>query len=171
MCRHTSATLTTFSPFPGCSSPNVNMAILAASRKEPSVSLRTRLDLLGSLRPTLDFSLRLQQLATTASLFLILRACFLGSIVLSHLWLVCRVLSVQAFLTTRLLGLTIGRLAKSAVWRLWRSKAVRRLRKKLVMEFFVLVLGPSGNALVLVIFWPGWLVLAGLVWLAWIWAG
>lgn len=147
------------------------MAILAASRREPSVSLRKRLDLIGSLGPTLDFSLRLQQLASTASLFLVLQACLLSSIVFSYLWLVCRVLSVQVFLASRLLGLMMARLAKRAAWWLWRCKAVGRLRKKLMVEFFVLVLGPSGNALVLMIFWPGWLVLAGLVWLVCIWTG
>lgn len=42
-------------------------------------------------------------------------------------------------------------------------KATESLRKKLLYEFADFVLG-SGNSLVLLVFWPGWIVVGGGVW-------
>jgi len=48
-------------------------------------------------------------------------------------------------------------------WSAWDSKPVRRLRKKVEFEFFVLLLG-CGNTLFLMVFWPGWIPLGCLGW-------
>ena len=47
-------------------------------------------------------------------------------------------------------------------------KASEGLRKKLWFEFMVFVLGGGGNGLILLVFWPGWIVLLCLygAWLA-----
>ncbi|KAI0022465.1 hypothetical protein F4780DRAFT_173490 [Xylariomycetidae sp. FL0641] len=49
---------------------------------------------------------------------------------------------------------------RRGVWNLWESKRIRRLRKKLEFEFFTLILGSGGNSLCLMIFWPGWAIVA-----------
>ena len=47
-------------------------------------------------------------------------------------------------------------LCRQAIWGLWDSAQMTRLRKKIEFEFFTLILGGGGNNLCLVIFWPGW---------------
>ncbi|KAL1897126.1 hypothetical protein Sste5346_004331 [Sporothrix stenoceras] len=49
-------------------------------------------------------------------------------------------------------------------WHLWACKPATRLRKKLYFEVALAFMGPSGNGLLLVVLWPGWLVLAAAVW-------
>lgn len=49
---------------------------------------------------------------------------------------------------------------------LWEAKSAQALRKKLVYEFAVFVLG-SGNFIILLLLWPGWLVVAGLLFALW----
>ncbi|KAI1748414.1 hypothetical protein F4782DRAFT_534388 [Xylaria castorea] len=51
------------------------------------------------------------------------------------------------------------RLSKQAAWRLWDCTQGRQLRKKVEFEFFTLILG-GGNNLCLVLFWPGWAIVA-----------
>jgi hypothetical protein len=40
------------------------------------------------------------------------------------------------------------------------SKRIRKLRKKLVFEFMTLILGSGGNNMCLLLFWPGWWLIA-----------
>jgi hypothetical protein len=40
------------------------------------------------------------------------------------------------------------------------------MRKKLFMEFMIFVLG-GGNQLILVLFWPGWVIVGGGIWGVW----
>ncbi|OAA67087.1 hypothetical protein SPI_01663 [Niveomyces insectorum RCEF 264] len=56
-----------------------------------------------------------------------------------------------------------GILLRRAARRLWACKVAQRLRRKLLFEVAVTVLGPGGNGLLLVVLWPGWLVLAAAV--------
>ncbi|GAO17344.1 hypothetical protein UVI_02038640 [Ustilaginoidea virens] len=48
------------------------------------------------------------------------------------------------------------------------AKPARSLRKKLFYEFAVFILG-SGNPLLLMLLWPGWLVVAALSFALWTW--
>ncbi|RYC58388.1 hypothetical protein CHU98_g7814 [Xylaria longipes] len=68
--------------------------------------------------------------------------------------------SVQTFQAARGIVYYSIRLSKQAARRLWDSTHGRRLRKKIEFEFFTLILGGGGNNLCLVIFWPGWGILA-----------
>ncbi|GAP91860.1 hypothetical protein SAMD00023353_7500370 [Rosellinia necatrix] len=52
------------------------------------------------------------------------------------------------------------RFSKQTTCALWDSTHGRRFRKKIEYEFFTLILGGGGNNLCLVIFWPGWGILA-----------
>ncbi|EFX02353.1 hypothetical protein CMQ_2402 [Grosmannia clavigera kw1407] len=54
----------------------------------------------------------------------------------------------------------LGGCLAQAAWLVWASDTARRLRRKVLFEFAATVLGPGGNGLILLILWPGWLVLA-----------
>ncbi|CAK7198362.1 hypothetical protein SEUCBS139899_001023 [Sporothrix eucalyptigena] len=49
-------------------------------------------------------------------------------------------------------------------WHLWACPPATRLRKKLYLELALAVMGPSGNGVLLVVLWPGWLVVGAGVW-------
>ncbi|KAG5979413.1 hypothetical protein E4U55_005189 [Claviceps digitariae] len=49
---------------------------------------------------------------------------------------------------------------------LWEAKSTEALRKKLFYEFAVFVLG-CGNPVILLLLWPGWLIVGGLVFALW----
>ncbi|CAK7242308.1 MAG: hypothetical protein STHCBS139747_003795 [Sporothrix thermara] len=49
-------------------------------------------------------------------------------------------------------------------WHFWACPRATRVRKRLCFELALVVMGPSGNGLLLVLLWPGWLVLAAGIW-------
>lgn len=117
--------------------------------------------------PALSYSNALSSalLRTTHQLFQINR------IALTYLLFGCNVAALQTFLVTKELATMSVAALSNIAWRVWDSKQSRRLRKKLEFEFFVLILG-TGNGIILMIFWPGW-ILVGLlyfVYLLWSWA-
>ncbi|KAI1462998.1 uncharacterized protein F4812DRAFT_288690 [Daldinia caldariorum] len=77
---------------------------------------------------------------------------------------VCRILGGQAYPALKLLQ----HHAAILVTALWKAKSVRHLRKKVVFEFFTLMLGSCGNSLCLLLFWPGWWFLALILALIWV---
>lgn len=80
---------------------------------------------------------------------------------LAYLLFGCNLAVLDALHTTKsLAAMSVTALSKLA-WSAWDSKRSRQLRKKLEFEFFVLILG-SGNGFILMLFWPGW-ILIGLV--------
>lgn len=124
--------------------------------------------LLSALSPvltnTLSLFATLQTLLHNGTLFLLFRSYFLlrqsflvsqillyGSSIL--LWQYSSILGKGAYWTTKF-GVKEG--YKRTAW----------LRKKLQYEFFVFILG-GGNPILLVVFWPGWLVVMTGVWGAW----
>lgn len=52
-----------------------------------------------------------------------------------------------------------------AVAYVWNSPTVRLVRNRLFHEFAVFILG-GGNALILCVFWPGWLLFGLAFWIA-----
>lgn len=146
------------------------MALLAASMVS-SVTLRQQQSqIIHTYAPELDFALRYSN-AIGSALFLVIQQAFLLShVALTYLYRGSKFTSIQSLLISKFL------LAKSAVtlcqttWIVWDSKTIRRLRKKLEFEFFVLILG-FGNGLVLSVFWPGWIFLATIAYFFWAWAG
>ncbi|KAI5861546.1 hypothetical protein GGS23DRAFT_138470 [Durotheca rogersii] len=126
------------------------MAIIAPPTREfRAAAAATTTALLG---PTLAAALRCQRLLGVASLFLCAQVCWLAWQAALTSWSV----AVHACAA----AVRAAVLAKAV----WRSKPVMALRRKVVFEFVALLLG-SGNALFLVLFWPGWWVL-GLIALA-----
>ncbi len=70
-----------------------------------------------------------------------------------------------------LAGPLLGAVAAAAHWHLWAAPAAERLRKKLCFELALAVLGPGGNGVLLVVLWPGWVVVGGAAWGVWAVAG
>ncbi|KAG6000926.1 hypothetical protein E4U21_004877 [Claviceps maximensis] len=50
---------------------------------------------------------------------------------------------------------------------LWEARSTQALRKKLFYEVAVFILG-SGNPVILLLLWPGWLVVGGLLFISWL---
>ncbi|KAI0012430.1 hypothetical protein F4779DRAFT_65649 [Xylariaceae sp. FL0662B] len=130
------------------------MAIIATATKEPRTVVHQSSGIPTILAPTLQVALRCQHLLSTASLLFYLRVTLLASQIL---W-AGRIIAVQSFITSRLIGCHAAVLGHA----LWNTRAVKRLRKKFVFEFFTLILGSGGNNLCLMIFWPGWWVLVSI---------
>jgi hypothetical protein len=143
------------------------MALLAATRTSPSVSLSQRSDVISTLYPHVNSAVQFQQLIGSAAFHLLVRTYFAATIVATvSLWasksIAWRVLIASRILVARTLLLT-----KHLAWTAWNSKQSRRFRKRLEFELFILLLGPGGNTLFLMLFWPGWLMLAFLGWGLW----
>ncbi|KAL2018376.1 hypothetical protein VTK56DRAFT_911 [Thermocarpiscus australiensis] len=151
-----------------CSS---DMALLAAPRTAPRVSLGQRPDVISTLYPLVDGALQLQQMVGSAAFHLFVRSYFAATIIAATSFLATKSIAWRTFLASRTVaGITLA-LARRLAWTLWDCKQSRRFRKRLEFELFALLLGPGGNALFLMIFWPGWLMLALLAWGLWHLAG
>lgn len=83
----------------------------------------------------------------------------------THLMFGVSVAALQTYLVAKDLTTRSATALGEISWSVWNSTHVRRLRKKLEFEFFVLILG-CGNSLCLAVFWPGWFII-GLLYLAW----
>ncbi|KAL3418469.1 hypothetical protein PVAG01_10185 [Phlyctema vagabunda] len=96
--------------------------------------------------------------ALTASLYRLHYATyFLSYVVLQQSLYASNYLLVQTIHGARL---SLGAAAE-ALRRAWQR--LEPLRKKIFFEFMVFVLGTCGNGLILLLFWPGWLLLAALL--------
>jgi hypothetical protein len=144
------------------------MTVLSPSSNPSALLSRTSsTNIITLLSPALAHSLYFaaifQRLLSTATVFLFLRA-YLSSLFIlrqtfnaSHLLLIQLCYASAQVCAVLRLGLKRG----------W--KATERFRNKLFFEFMVFVLGGGGNQMLLVLFWPGWLVLAATVTVFW-WA-
>lgn len=65
----------------------------------------------------------------------------------------------QTVMASRSVLANTAQLSQNATLAVWESSQVRRLRKKLELEFFTFILG-CGNVLCVMMFWPGWWLLA-----------
>ncbi|SPQ23958.1 d8a2ed73-e8e6-451d-8739-0cd78f9153c9 [Thermothielavioides terrestris] len=145
------------------------MAPLAASRTVPSVSLShsQRSDVISALHPLVNSALRFQQLVGSAAFHLFVRTYFAATVVAAASVWASKSAAWKLFLASRLLAARGLVVAKRLAWTAWDCRQSRRFRKRLEFELFVLLLGPGGNAVLLMIFWPGWLMLAFLGWCIW----
>ena len=74
----------------------------------------------------------------------------------NYIWMRTWTIAVRALLATKFSLIMSHRVAVGA----WDAGSTRVLRKKLFYELAVFILG-SGNGLILVLFWPGWLLVGG----------
>jgi hypothetical protein len=141
-----------------------NMNILAAPTSKPNVVLQPSLDVISSLGPLLNLAIWFQQILSSATLLLFLRTYLAARVIGAALLFGSRVAALNAFFASRLLALKSATMTQQALTMLWNSQTSIRLRKKLEYEFFVLILGPTGNLMCLLLFWPGWVVLGAMGW-------
>lgn len=136
------------------------MSILAAPTTNPAaVALPQSSDLISNLGPLLNLALQFHQTLSSATLVFFIRTYLTARLVGTALFLTSRLAALQALIISRALTISTTSVARWIAWTIWNCKKCRRLRKKLEFEFFALVLGPGGNALFLVLFWPGWIFL------------
>jgi hypothetical protein len=140
------------------------MAILAAPTKKSAEVFAQRSEVIVPLVPALQFASHCRQLLRKALLSFVLTTYLLASALL-HISYIMSVHICQAAQTVLCHSIEFSTRVTQAIWN---SAQVKRLRKKLEFEFFTLILG-GGNSLCLVIFWPGWCILAlvGVVLSAW----
>ncbi|KAK0621766.1 hypothetical protein B0T17DRAFT_618170 [Bombardia bombarda] len=143
------------------------MSIITATTTDPNslfAPLR-QLDISHLSSLLLAGALQFQHLLATAS-SLFVQTYFAARVVAAAFLLVSKIVAIQTwFLTTKASIWTT-----QLVWTLWDSKTSRRFRRKIEFEFFVMFLG-AGNILCLMLFWPGWILLAvASFWTAWGWS-
>jgi hypothetical protein len=138
-------------------------SLLTASRVERGVSIVTvtpRSNVISRLRPALAFALHFQYIIGSFSSFLYIQAYFVTSLAFVHALYASRFLAIQAYFATKF-GVFHGfNMSAQALAGVWDAKTIQMLRKKIFYEFAVFILG-SGNPFILLLFWPGWLVVGG----------
>ena len=131
----------------------------------PSTLLAPTSNVLSFLPPALTQSLYLavifQRLLSTTTVFVLFRAYLLSGLLLRQSFFACEILLVQSYYASALVAHQLFLATKQSLRLGWR--ATEPLRKKLLFEFMVFVLG-SGNGIILLVFWPGWLVVGPGVW-------
>ncbi|KAF4446345.1 hypothetical protein FALBO_17087 [Fusarium albosuccineum] len=140
--------------------------LLTASKVELAVSPYPRSDIIRLLGPALEIALRFQSLVSSVSIFLCFRACFLASITFAGVLYASKIVALKAYVATKFSAFHSFNMSSRAAVGVWNSKSVQTLRKKLWYEFAVFVLG-SGNVVFLMLFCPGWWLLAGACWTVW----
>ncbi|KAK0620892.1 hypothetical protein B0T14DRAFT_238544 [Immersiella caudata] len=140
------------------------MNILAAPTSKPNVVLQPSLDVISSLGPLVNLAVWFQQILSSATLLLFLRTYLAVRVIGAAILFGSRIAALNALFASRLLAMKSAAMTQQTLTALWDSKTLRRLRKKIEYEFFALILGPMGNLMCLLLFWPGWAVLGAMGW-------
>jgi hypothetical protein len=143
------------------------MALLAASRTAPTVSLSQRSEVISTIYPLVNSAVQFQHLIGSAVFHLFVRTYFAATIVATASLWASKSIAWRTLLASRVIVARALFLASRLIWTAWDCKRSRRFRKRLEFELFILLLGPGGNSLLLMLFWPGWLMLAAMGWGVW----
>ncbi|KZL63807.1 hypothetical protein CI238_12439 [Colletotrichum incanum] len=135
------------------------VAILTSSTHEPGVTIRQRSDLIALFGPTFNLAVRFQRLVAVASSLLFVYGHLLATTTLTSTVVATRLLVAHSFYFFNAAALALRKSLRLA----WNSKEIRRLRKKFFMEFATTILGPGGNMLIVLVFWPGWIFILGVL--------
>lgn len=133
------------------------VSLCGPSRIDPVVLRPAHLEAGSLLKPTLDFALKFQRLLSAASLFFALRIHLLAAVAVSSTVFGSRALAMLMFRTLR----TVVLQCAWAVATVYKTKKVRRMRKKLEFEMGMFILGPGVNTMIVLVFWPGWWFIVG----------
>lgn len=134
------------------------MAILAPTQHSSTVTTLSQSNqLISTIYPaltnSLKFALLFQRLLSTTAFFVCIRlsifTLYTTKLLLLNALYASKLLVLNLLIASRVVVLGIA----SAVW-----KRTEKARKKLFLEFMMWILNP--NAVALLIFWPGWIVLA-----------
>ncbi|KAK4112759.1 hypothetical protein N656DRAFT_829049 [Canariomyces notabilis] len=155
------------------------MALLTTPRTAPGISLRShnhhhhhhQPEVISTLYPLINTALQFQQLVSSAAFHLVVRTFFAASLIATTTLLASKAIAWRSLVIARILAAQATSLAGYLTRTLWDCKRSRRFRKGLEYEFYVLLFGPGGRALFLMLFWPGWPMLAALAWAIWQFTG
>ncbi|KAI1090248.1 hypothetical protein F5B19DRAFT_494531 [Rostrohypoxylon terebratum] len=134
------------------------VAIIAAPTKEPRAVAQQSFGVATVFAPTFVTILQCQRILDTTFLSLYGRAHWIVSAILG----VCYIMASQAYIASSCCQHCASTVSKA----LWRTRIVQSLGKKVAFEFFTLFLGSGGNAVCLLLFWPGWWVIGLIGWAA-----
>jgi hypothetical protein len=133
------------------------VALCGPSHIDPTVLRPAHLEAVSLLKPTLDSALKFQRLLSAATLFVVLRTYFVTALAVSWTAFASRFLAVFTYNALRALILRTA----WAIATVYKTKRVRRLRKRLEFEMGMLILGPGMNTIIIMVFWPGWWFIGG----------
>ncbi|KAH6683568.1 hypothetical protein F5X68DRAFT_233624 [Plectosphaerella plurivora] len=133
------------------------VALCGPSRIDPVVLRPAHLEAVSLLRPTLDYALNFQRLLSAVTLFVVLRTYFVAAFAASWTAFVSKTVAIFTFNTLRATILWTG----WAIATVYKTKTVRRMRKRLEFEMGMLILGPGMNTIIVMVFWPGWWFIGG----------
>ncbi|GJN70689.1 hypothetical protein PLIIFM63780_002721 [Purpureocillium lilacinum] len=139
------------------------ISLLTVSKVEPAVSISPHSTVVRRLSPSLILASHCQRVLATLSYVVCLRAYLVASVALPHASYASRFLVAWAVGAAKTGAFHVLHMSSKAVADAWESQPVRQVRQKLFYEFAVFILG-GGNALILLLFWPGWLILAAAIW-------
>ncbi|KAH6612950.1 hypothetical protein B0J18DRAFT_71336 [Chaetomium sp. MPI-SDFR-AT-0129] len=143
------------------------MALLAASRTTPTVSLTPPPDIISALHPLVTSAVYFQHFLSSLAFHLFVRTYFAASVVATLTLWMSKTIAWRTLLVSKFLAIRSLLLARRTTWSVWDCKRARRFRKRLEFELYILLVG-GGNTVLLVVFWPGWIMLGVLgcgVWL------
>lgn len=146
------------------------VTLLTASRLEPTVALRPHSTLIVGLGKAFALSLQLHHRFLNISLFICLQSYFISHALLAGTSYACKRLLFYAFIASVFILKHGFAMSTKAISDIWDSRSVQKVRARIFYEFAVFILG-CGNAMFLLIFWPGWLLLGGACFAAWQLAG
>jgi hypothetical protein len=125
----------------------------------------TSSDVLAFLAPALTHSFYLafifQRLLSTTTLFVLFRAYLLSDLLLRQSFYASSILLGQSYFASAIIARQLLLTSKWSLSLAWR--ATETLRRKLFYELMVFVLG-GGQGIILLVFWPGWLVIGPGAW-------
>ncbi|KAJ0163173.1 hypothetical protein CTA2_3398 [Colletotrichum tanaceti] len=133
------------------------VALLTSATHEPGVTIRQRSEIIALFGPTFDIAIRCQRLVAVASTLLFVYGHVLATSTLTSAVVASRLVAAYSSHVARTTTSTL----RGPLLLAWNSKRIRRLRKKFFMEFATTILGPGGNMLLVLVFWPGWMIVLG----------
>lgn len=136
------------------------VALLTASKVEPSVSIHPRPKINRLLSPTLRIAFQFQRLLSAITIFVYLWILLLVRAAYISVVFVGKLLAAYAFLTAKSGVVRGSSVSSEAIVRGWNSKRVERLREKLWYEFAIFMLG-GGYFVMMIVLWPGWWLVGG----------
>jgi hypothetical protein len=152
--------------------PSTTFTHSTTTRKTTVAAVNTLNLLFPAVANTFYFCTVLQRLLSTTTIFVVFR-CYLLTLLVLRQWHVLtlhsinvwRLLLLHSIYATRILIIHSSwasfLLVKQLVWGLKKGwKTFEPLRQKLFFELMAFLLG-SGNAVLLLVFWPGWLFIGG----------
>lgn len=134
------------------------MAMIPTPTNERPALLSQHSDIIIASGSLLRTTLQCRELLSSLTFFVALRSYLIAQ----HFVLLSKFVAIQAAVASKSLILHTAKGSIDVAQIVWNSSGIKRLRKKLELEFFTFILG-GGNSLFLMMFWPGWCFLGAMI--------